>query len=617
MLLAPWSSANKMSAATTMTMTTASSSGEFGRNYSKAKLVAVILSFRAFYIFAMATSCHFISEHNPGDGVLRFDMRLDNNKADHCYCLQGHACDYYGIPNSTDEHSSTADCAIPSISGSFVTPSLWNFLLAPLTKWDAARFLSLAVNPSMRDPGQHISSSSSHSFEVSEQAHAFLPMFPWIMQQFSQFLYRILPAQLLPPTFESLVVFAGMVFNNFICLTVATMALYSLTIHVMGGSEAEKLSREQKDHHHSVAIVVCLVFGVWNPALVFFATNYSEPFFAASTILGHLCVHHSKIKGSVIFWFTGIACWMTGSYTRSNGTLQCLWLLQDGLARILLLQRKQSKSNANARAPNASIFGQAIVICLQSIMGAILVAFPVRYHDRKGWERHCLGSGVRPLWCSYNDENPGSSFSLYRHIQDNHWNVGFFRYYEWKQIPNFLLAAPILILSIAGAYQWIHWSLITVYGKGKGPSSYKNIFVGWPIQALSESAYISATSATAAANKTAQSNLSSESRLLLENPLLLGHYAILAILSFLGLTIAHVQISTRMICSTSPAVIWVIAQSLLQLPSQSRTSDGASKFNEGRFVSMVVENRSKLVWTYVGLYMFLGVILHVNFLPWT
>mgnify|MGYP002050440369 CR=1 FL=1 len=41
-----------------------------------------------------------------------------------------------------------------------------------------------------------------------------------------------------------------------------------------------------------------------------------------------------------------------------------------------------------------------------------------------------------PAWCR--ERVP----SIYAHVQRTYWNVGFLRYYELKQLPNFALAAP-------------------------------------------------------------------------------------------------------------------------------------------------------------------------------
>eukprot|EP00586_Coscinodiscus_wailesii_P018771 CAMPEP_0172509522 /NCGR_PEP_ID=MMETSP1066-20121228/221006_1 /TAXON_ID=671091 /ORGANISM="Coscinodiscus wailesii, Strain CCMP2513" /LENGTH=143 /DNA_ID=CAMNT_0013288045 /DNA_START=182 /DNA_END=610 /DNA_ORIENTATION=+ len=76
--------------------------------------------------------------------------------------------------------------------------NIYTFLLPPVTRWDAARFLTLAMDPTARDPrppsrvvdnGEEVlkdddtcsaavpsSSSDGDSFRVSEEAHAFFPL---------------------------------------------------------------------------------------------------------------------------------------------------------------------------------------------------------------------------------------------------------------------------------------------------------------------------------------------------------------------------------------------------------------------------------------------------------
>jgi phosphatidylinositol glycan class V len=515
---------------------------------SKKQLIRKILLVRFLYWMAMAVSCFVIPDHNPGDGVLRFDMRLlESSAQDNCFCLVGQGCDY-------SMATSTSSCAI-SRSPTLFSPSIWNFWLSPLTKWDAARFLHLAVQPSLRDP--HCTTLDNDcSFATSERAHAFYPFFPMVMQQVALGLTKVLPISLLPPTFEGVMVLSG-VLVNLACLLASTLALYDLTMQVC-------MPLAEESQRHRLAVASCLVYGIANPASVFFATTYSESLFGTCALIGHAALARRH-------YLVALLVWMAGSYTRSNGTIHSLWLLQHGLGHLCY-------NNNWTRL-------RTIVAALFCLLGAILVFLPVRYHDWQGFWRHCHENvSVQPWWCQQEVES--STFSLYGYTQRQHWNVGFFRYYELKQIPNFLLAAPILGLSIAGVVQWTRGSLLE-YGKGKLPTTWKILLVGWPIHALSESVSLKPKKTTLGKKPCDW---------LLYNPILLGHYAILAILTLVGLVIAHVQISTRMICSSSPAITWFLTYCHLQ-----DHNPRLRQFAGG----------------YTILYMILGVILHVNFLPWT
>ena len=185
-----------------------------------------------------------------------------------------------------------------------------------------------------------------------------------------------------------------------------------------------------------------------------------------------------------------------------------------------------------------------------------------------------------------------SYFNVYSFVQEKYWNVGLFRYYEWKQLPNFILAAPVLCCSIMAVYTWIkiNWERYVKQNniKEKRGNGYILQFVRWSIFSLQLFA-----SDPNGADTLVMPSTDIETTLL-GDPILLGHYAVLAVSTMIGLSVAHVQITTRMIFSTCPALYWYLVVIISK---------------RGRFGDAVV------LWCI--LYIALGLIMHPNWLPWT
>ena len=126
----------------------------------------------------------------------------------------------------------------------------------------------------------------------------------------------------------------------------------------------------------------------------------------------------------------------------------------------------------------------------------------------------------------------------------------------------------------------------------------KNYFVGlfdWAIFALDESASSAIERVTKKDEVQEGDTPSVKVERALSSPHMLAHYAVLAGFCFVGATIAHVQISTRLICSSCPALYWFLA-------------------------SLCFAGGENMVWRmqrYLITFNFGGIVLHPNFLPWT
>ena len=101
----------------------------------------------------------------------------------------------------------------------------------------------------------------------------------------------------------------------------------------------------------------------------------------------------------------------------------------------------------------------------------------------------------------------------------------------------------------------------------------------------------------------------------LHGPRLLFHHAVLAGFALVGALLAHVQVSTRLVCSSCPAFYWQVNG--LALPASAGATGGAGERGGGGSLGFSPCTWLLAIGSYFVLYNFLGVVMHVNWLPWT
>lgn len=109
--------------------------------------------------------------------------------------------------------------------------------------------------------------------------------------------------------------------------------------------------------------------------------------------------------------------------------------------------------------------------------------------------------------------------NIYAYVQEKYWNVGLFKYWELKQIPNFALAFPIIFISVKAIWTYLNSDFIRFFTCGAQCKKIGKSFA--------------------------------------ENPLVMPFVAYWAVNFVILVFVANVQIITRMLCSL-PAVYWFI-----------------------------------------------------------
>lgn len=298
-------------------------------------------------------------------------------------------------------------------------------LLGGLSRWDAEHFLFIA----------------QHGY-LYEHNCAFFPLYPLSLRTLAE--GALWPLQQLLCLRSRLLLSA--VLLNSLFSVLAAAALYKLGCVVLRCRRA--------------AFLAALLFAI-SPANVFMAAAYSESMFAclAFSAMWQLETGQSWRSGLLFSLAAGARAnglVNAGFYLYSRS--KCFALqLQMGSGLEPPLWKQLLKAASSAVLMCAGIF---VPFALFQYYAYVRFCGPGTGLERavpkpllrlaldKGY-RLVTMDGAKPSWCSQHFP------VVYSYIQDTYWNVGFLRYFELRQIPNFLLALPVTILGLWAAWTYI------------------------------------------------------------------------------------------------------------------------------------------------------------------
>lgn len=416
------------------------------------------------------------------------------------------------------------------------------------TKWDAQYFLEI-----------------SKDGYVSEQHLAFLPLFPLLISCIRQLLFerkqfgwdifvleasktmhdRIVTRNDLQIYIRSALI--GFALNNFVLFPIACLALYALTKLVRGPRE-----RYARD----VVWWFC-----YNPASVFFSASYSESLFSSLTFVALLVIEYrsqeyllkykmdkqvgfvplSQLNRLLHICIPSLIFLALSTGTRSNGIITIGFLGYQHLLKYVSIPK--ANRNSWTLVMHFSVLMEGVQDMLVTFMSAVLAASGFITFQIYSYIKFCFESGntpkgvllIKPKWCDSWLPQP------YQEVQSKYWNVGLFRYYQLKQLPNFLLALPMSYLVMVNSLEKSKELARSTDGRKQVP-----------------------------------------------------YYVQVVLMTIFCSLSIHVQVTTRILASSSPAVYWICAD----VAQRTRASERSLK-------------------TFFITYFLFGTILHTNFYPWT
>eukprot|EP01039_Chlorochromonas_danica_P006026 gene6026-6636_t len=449
---------------------------------------------------------------------------------------------------------------VEHLAVSFSSPFSENLLRA-FTRWDATHFLNISLLGYDRD-----------------YRWAFQPLYPLLLSTFS---WLQLPGWLSVNAMEKAILVA-LVWNIF-CVTASYYLLRALL--------------RKAGMRRPVIEWASLCF-IFSPASVFFSSLYSEATFsllawtafylASSLLTTPLEKSKRRMEEGSWSWCAGLVALCTvlalASCTRSNGSLHAIFIAALFLSHMLRFKRV------------STLLVSSLVACV------VACVLPTLLLQRLAWTSICdsnhpqqemqpmsmlfLGSVVReevereisPVCGEFPPEWRWETLlikSVYAALQARYWNVGFLQFYQWRQLPNFLLGLPPLTLAC--------------------------FVLSWIFKPVVEKVITSDQRMIAV-----KQCLTGEGQVLL---LALAVHLAAVLLVTMGW--AHLQISSRLLGSSSPLLYLAMGLLLEGRIGGGRGGSRRKDSAEGRGAEIAAQ----LVCAYLVLFAVVGTALHVNGFP--
>ncbi|TYG97010.1 hypothetical protein ES288_A10G003200v1 [Gossypium darwinii] len=404
-----------------------------------------------------------------------------------------------------------------------------------------------------------------------EQFYAFLPLLPACIFVFSQTVF----APLVPIIgYRAVLALSGYVVCN-VAFIFTAIYLYRLSVIIL------------KDPNAALQASVLFCF---NPASIFYSSIYSESLYALFSVGG--CYYLlSRANNIAVLWLA------LSGFARSNGVLN---------AGYFGFQAMHQAYDAFYLKKRAFL---ALWILISGALRCICIFVPFISFQAYGYYNMCLGRSsdeMRP-WCKARIP------LLYNYIQSHYWGVGFLRYFRFKQLPNFLLASPILSLAVCSIIYYVKSRPEIVRSLGfqasvEEKSSMAVIFSSQKPQRSNDTQFSEKYSSRKQENhnlksrkKISQGEDLAEGRTVHGSLEKLGYTSAFVLpfilqVGFMAATaffVMHVQVATRFL-SASPSLYW--------------------------FALLIMTSHKKwgyMIWVYCFAYILLGSLLFSNFYPFT